>query len=121
MGNKVGIDMGNSFHLSLGLFHGHDVEKVVLGSAAAGVCEVGVAGPRKHECSLPAIRVEPQNWLQMENSFCARRSTGPAGSQALSSSATATNSFAMVGSDSAFAATASQLGQPQIGSALAQR
>jgi hypothetical protein len=63
MGNKVGLDIGNSFHLNLAFFRGHDVEKTFLCNAAVAVCEVGCGGPTKRDPTLPPVRLQPEGGI----------------------------------------------------------
>ena len=74
MGNTLCIDMGNSFHFTSGAFHGHVVERNLLCSAAAGICEVGFEGPQRHVAIVSEVRNQSQKRLQMEGTLRAGRS-----------------------------------------------
>ena len=60
MGNKMRIDMGNSFHFISRPFEGRDMERPYSGGATAGVCKVGFAGPTKHVAVVSVVWNQPQ-------------------------------------------------------------
>src|SRR5256885_15921673 len=66
MGNTLCIDMGNSFHFTFAAFHEHVVERNLLCSTAADLCEVGFEGPQRHVAIVSEVRNQSQERLQVE-------------------------------------------------------
>jgi hypothetical protein len=120
MGNRVCIDMGNSFHFICGLLCGHVVQRNVFGNSAAAVCEVGFEGPTKHVAAVSVVWDQSQERLQMEAAFRAGGAWRPSGPVPTPTAFATTNSAEMVGAYSADAATASELGQSQACGWIAQ-
>src|SRR5205809_7989240 len=90
MGNTLCIDMGNSFHSTSGAFHEHVVERNLLCSTAAGICEVGFEGPQRHVAIVSEVRNQSQKRLQMEGTLRAGRSPRFARSESSSTSVAST-------------------------------
>jgi hypothetical protein len=68
-----GMDIGNTFHKDLGLFHGHVMEIYFFGSSPCRLCKTGVEGPTILCGSVPHFSDQSQNRLQMEATFPAAR------------------------------------------------
>jgi hypothetical protein len=64
-GNRMGIDMGNTFLFNSGLFPGPAVERTLWRGATSAICEVGLEGPVKDVAVAPPFRSEPQKRLPM--------------------------------------------------------
>src|SRR2546423_5318983 len=73
MGNTMSIDMGNSFQFSSGAFHEHVVERNLLCSTAAGLCEIGFEGPQRDVAIVSDVQNQSQERLQMEGTLRAGR------------------------------------------------
>ena len=121
MGNTTGIDMANSFHFTSRPFHGHVLERNVYLGAAAEVCKVGLEGPAKHVAIVSVVWIQSQERLQMESSIRAGGTSRAARSDSLSRPLAAANFAGVVEPDSPVAPTASELGQPEACSSIAQR
>src|SRR5580765_1601878 len=119
MGNKVGIDMGNSFHFISRPFEGHVMEGPYSSGATAAVREVGLEGPTKHVAVVSVVSNQPQVRLQMEASFRTGRSARSAGPATSSEELAWANEPRMVEADAADEAAASQLGKSQTASSIA--
>src|SRR2546428_6078966 len=104
MGNKVGIDMGNSFHFISRPFEGHVMEGPYSSGATAAVREVGLEGPTKHVAVVSVVSNQPQVRLQMEASLRTRRSAGVVGSARAASPLASADGGEMVEAHSAGAA-----------------
>ncbi len=115
VGNKTGIDMGNTFHFICGFFHRHDVEKTFCCGAAAAVGEVGFEEPRKPLASVPAFWNESQEWLQVAGALPTRGTAWPARPGVSAAPLAAANILGMGGPDSTFAAPIQKLGQQETG------
>src|SRR5881394_3819592 len=120
MGNTMGIDMGYSFRFSSRPFQGHVMEDSLPGGATTAVREVGFEGPTKHVAVVSVVQVQPKERLQMEAALRAGRAARSLRSEESSASLAATNQWAMGDPNSAFAATASQLGKSQIVGSIGQ-
>src|SRR5205085_9152014 len=83
--------------------------------------EVGFEGPAKHVAIVSLVRVQSQERLQMEGSIRAGGTLRPARSNSWPTPFAATNFAAVVESNSSDAPPASELGQPQTCSSIAQR
>jgi hypothetical protein len=114
----MSIDMGNSFQWFWGIQE-HVMERTVLCGAAAEVCKVGLASPTKHVAIVSVVRVQSQERLQMEGAIRERRALRIARSNATSGALAAADGLGVVGAHSALAPTPLELGQPEIGRALA--
>jgi len=121
MGNRMRIDMGNSFDFISRPFRGRDVEHPYSGGATAAVCEVGVEGPTKHVAVVSVVWNQPQVRLQMETSLRARRSARTLGSEAASATLATANEREVDEANSAIATAPSQLGKSQVASSTGQR
>jgi hypothetical protein len=64
-GNRMGIDMGNTFLFNSGLFPGPVVQRTLLRGATSAICELGLEGPAKDVPVVPSFWNEPQNRLPM--------------------------------------------------------
>src|SRR6266487_5330260 len=120
MGNKVGIDMGNSFQFICGPFRGHVIEGPYSIHPTPAIREVGLEGPTKHGAIVSVVSHQPQMRLQMEASIRTTWSARTAGSAAPSGALAPANEPRMVEADSADEAAASQLGNSQTASSIAQ-
>ena len=120
MGNKVGIDMGNSFQFICGPFRGHVIEGPYSIHPTPAIREVGLEGPTKHGAIVSVVSHQPQMRLQMEASIRTTWSARTAGSAAPSGALAPANEPRMVEADSADEAGASQLGNSQTASSIAQ-
>jgi hypothetical protein len=121
MGNKAGIDMGNSFQFISRRFHEHVLESNVSCGAAAAVCEVGLEGPTKPVAIVSDFWIEPQEWLQMERTIRTRGPARAVRSLSPSASLAGANFGKMAGPDTKLAPTASKLGKPKAGRSFAAR
>jgi len=121
MGNTMGIDMGYSFEFTARPFRGHVVERNVLLGAPAEVCEVGFQGPTKHVAIVSVVRIQSQERLQMEGSIRTGGTLRTARSDVWSRPFAAANFARVVEPDSPVAPTASELGQLEACSSIAQR
>src|SRR5262245_56059561 len=72
MGNTMRIDMGNSFEFISPVLRGH-VKGTLGNGATADVCEVGFEGPTKHVAVVSEVQIQPQERLQVVETFRARR------------------------------------------------
>src|SRR2546426_8444075 len=111
MGNKVGIDMGNSFHFISRPFEGHVMEGPYSSGATAAVREVGLEGPTKHVAVVSVVSNQPQVRLQMEATLRTRGSAGVVGSAPSSRPRASASERAMVATNSADASAAAGAGQ----------
>ena len=121
MGNRMGIDMGNSFHFICRPFRGRDMECSYSGGATAAVCEVGIEGPTKHVAVVSVVWHQPQVRLQMEASLRARRSARTVGSEAAAATLAAANKPEVDKANSTIATAPSDLGSSQAASSTGQR
>src|SRR5882762_2202704 len=121
MGNRMGIDMGNTFRFICGLFHGHDVEKTLFCSATAAVREVGSEEPTKHVPFVSAFWNESQERLQVAAALRARGTAWFARSDLPAAPLAAADILGVVEPDSTFATPLPELGQQETGGSTAQR
>jgi len=120
MGNKVSIDMGNSFRFISRRFWGRDMEHLYSGGATDAVCEVGLEGPTEHVAVVPVFRYQSQVRLQMEAALRVGGGAGTDGSNAPSASLAQANKPGVVETSSAVATTSSELGQSQTAGSIGQ-
>ena len=116
MGNKVGIDMGNSFHFNSRPFVGHVMDDPFSSGAAIAVRKNGLEGPTRHVAVVSNISNQPQVRLQMEATLRRGREAGAAGSVPLSWAIAWSDESDLVEANSEDAAAASKLGQSEAAS-----
>src|SRR5262249_49873717 len=120
MGNKVGIDMGNTFDFISRPFWGRDVERLYSSGATDAVREVGFEGPTKHVAVVSVFWNQPQMRLQMEATLRAARAAGTVGSNSPPPSLAKADKPEVVETSSAVAATTWQLGKSQTAGSIGQ-
>jgi hypothetical protein len=111
--------MGNTFHFISGHFQGHVVERDLLFGEAAAVREVGSEGPSKHVAFVSGLWNQSQDWISVEGTFRARRSSRSPRSK-LSSAPLSWPNFGDVGeANSPDTATPPKLGEQKVGGSIA--
>ena len=120
MGNKVGIDIGNTFQFISGPFWGRDLESLYSSGATDAVREVGFEGPTKHVAVVSVFWNQPQVRLQMGQALRAGGAAGTVGSSPPSPSFAPADKPEVVETSSAVAATTSELGKSQTASPIGQ-
>ena len=113
MGNKVGIDMGNSFHVIFRPFWGHVMEGPYAGGATSGVREVGFESPTKHLAVVSRVSNQPQERLQMEAALRAGGTARIVESAASSPPLAGANERGMAEASAAIAAQTLELGKSE--------
>src|SRR4051794_20546875 len=111
MGNKAGIDMGNTFHFNSGLFHAHVVERTHRCGATLAVCEIGLEGPTKHVAVVSSFWNEPQERLQMDRAIRTGRTSWSSRADVPTASLSAANILGVAEADSTLAAATPELGK----------
>src|SRR5262245_18136372 len=119
MGNTMRIDMGNSFEFISPVLRGH-VKGTLGNGATADVCEVGFEGPTKHVAVVSEVQIQPQERLQVVETFRARRMPRPVRSQAPPAPVAHANEPPMVESTSTSESKPSQLGESQTADRIEQ-